>query len=170
MIVTGIKKSDRVLVKKEFIEHNEPKSSAWQAINVNGFSTGYIIEKNGQNMHGQQRVRSLNCWLCFCRYCMGKKKTISEPVANFVQIWSIQEFFRMWTVLRNVSTFYSSPPKYSSQGFEYWWKEEAKFNFWNFHMTFSTILANPLLINTRHGEKKKKIFDFLSWRVFNMAS
>ena len=30
MIVTGIKKSDRVLVKKEFIEHNEPKSSAWQ--------------------------------------------------------------------------------------------------------------------------------------------
>ena len=73
MIVTGIKKSDRVLVKKEFIEHNEPKSSAWQAINVNGFSTGYIIEKNGQNMHGQQRVRSLNCWLCFCRYYMGKK-------------------------------------------------------------------------------------------------
>ena len=73
MIVTGIKKSDRVLVKKEFIEHNQPKSSAWQAINVNGFSTGYIIEKNGQNMHGQQRVRSLNCWLCFCRYYMGKK-------------------------------------------------------------------------------------------------
>ena len=61
MIVTGIKKSDRVLVKKEFIEHNGPKSSVWQAINVNGFSTGYIIGKNGQNMHGQQRVRSLNC-------------------------------------------------------------------------------------------------------------
>ena len=26
------------------------ESSAWQAINVNGFSKGYIIEKNGQNM------------------------------------------------------------------------------------------------------------------------
>lgn len=43
-------KLDRVLVKKEFMEHNGPKSSAWQAINVNGFSKGYIIEKNGQNM------------------------------------------------------------------------------------------------------------------------
>ena len=132
MIVTGIKKSDRVLVKKEFIEHNEPKSSAWQAINVNGFSTGYIIEKNGQNMHGQQRVRSLNCWLCFCRYCMGKKKTISEPVANFVQIWSIQEFFRMWTVLRNVPTFNSSPPKYSSLSEWIFWKYAARSSSWHY--------------------------------------
>ena len=47
MIVTGRKKLDRLLVKKE---HNERKSSLWQAINVNGFSKGYIIEKNGQNM------------------------------------------------------------------------------------------------------------------------
>ena len=50
MIVTGRKKLDRVLVKKEFMDHNGPKLSVWQAINVNGFSTGYIIEKNGQNM------------------------------------------------------------------------------------------------------------------------
>ena len=40
MIVTGRKKLDRVLVKKEFMEHNGPKSSVWQAINVNGFSEG----------------------------------------------------------------------------------------------------------------------------------
>ena len=39
-IVTGRKKLDRVLVKKEFIEHNGPKSSVWQTINVNGFSKG----------------------------------------------------------------------------------------------------------------------------------
>ena len=50
MIVTGRKKLDRVLVKKEFMENNGPKSSVWQSINVNGFSKGYIIEKNGQNM------------------------------------------------------------------------------------------------------------------------
>ena len=41
MIVTGRKKLDRVLVKKEFMENNGPKSSVWQAINVNGFSKGY---------------------------------------------------------------------------------------------------------------------------------
>ena len=39
-IVTGRKKLDRVLVRKEFIEHNGPKSSVWQTINVNGFSKG----------------------------------------------------------------------------------------------------------------------------------
>ena len=39
-IVTGRKKLDRVLVKKEFIEHNGPKSSVWQAIKENGFSKG----------------------------------------------------------------------------------------------------------------------------------
>ena len=50
MIVTGKKKLDRVLVKKEFMENNGPKSSVWQAINVHGFSKGYIIEKNDQNM------------------------------------------------------------------------------------------------------------------------
>ena len=50
MIVTGKKKLDRVLVKKEFMENNGPKSSVWQAINVNGFSKDYIIEKNVQNM------------------------------------------------------------------------------------------------------------------------
>ena len=38
--VTGRKKLDRVLAKKEFIEHNGPKSSVWQTINVNGFSKG----------------------------------------------------------------------------------------------------------------------------------
>ena len=32
------------------MEYNGPKSSARQAVNVNGFSKGYIIEKNGQNM------------------------------------------------------------------------------------------------------------------------
>ena len=50
MIVTGRKKLDRVLVKKKFMEHNGPKSSVWQAINVTGFSKDYIIEKKGQNM------------------------------------------------------------------------------------------------------------------------
>ena len=50
MVVTGRKKLDRVLVKKEFMENNGPKSSVWQAIKENGFSKGYIIEKNGQNM------------------------------------------------------------------------------------------------------------------------
>ena len=57
-----------------------------------------------------------------------EKKTVCQPVANFVQIWSIQEFFCMETVLRDVPTLNSSPPKYCSQGFEYWWKEEAKIN------------------------------------------
>ena len=40
MIVTRRKKLDRVLVKKEFMEHNGPKSSLWQSINVSGFSKG----------------------------------------------------------------------------------------------------------------------------------
>ena len=35
----------------------------------------------------------------------------------------------MGKVLRNASKLNFSPPKYSSQELEYWWKEEVKFNF-----------------------------------------
>ena len=75
----------------------------------------------------------------------------------------------MGKVLRNASKLNSPPPKYSSQELEYWWKEEVKFNFWNFHVKFSTILANPRLVYTKHGEKKQTssnffLDEFSTWR------
>ena len=58
MIVTSRKKLDRGLVKKEFMEHNGPKSSVWQAINV---KIKRLDNRKEWPKHGQQRVRSLNC-------------------------------------------------------------------------------------------------------------